>query len=140
VTVFIDTPILVYAHDIHEKQKALAAAAALTDLWANGTGALSTQVLQEFYKTATRKPRPAMSPAEARQVIVDYAEWAVVETTPQLIVSASVLEEQHKISFWDAMIVEAALLSGAVTLLTEDLQHGRCFGGLTVRNPFGGAG
>ncbi len=136
MTVFIDTNILVYAHDQRDEKKALTAIALLTQLWTDRTGALSTQVLQEFYSVATGKLRPPMSPGEARQVVADYAEWAVVETTPQLIVSATVLHEQHDVSFWDSLIVEAALLSGADTLLTEDLQDGRRFGGLTVRNPF----
>ena len=60
----------------------------------------------------------------------------MVETTTQLIVSASLLHEHHSFSFRDAMVVEAALLSGATTLLTEDLQDGRRIGGLTIRNPF----
>jgi predicted nucleic acid-binding protein len=81
-----------------------------------------------------------MTAVEARDVVAEYAEWRVVETTPQLIVSASLLHEEHQINFWDALIVEAALLSGADTLLTEDLQHGRRFGELTVHNPFLAAG
>jgi predicted nucleic acid-binding protein len=85
---------------------------------------------------ATGRLQPPMTPADARTVVADYAEWSVVETTPQLIVSASLLHEQHGMSFWDAMIVEAALLSGADTLFTEHLQHSRRFGGLTVSNPF----
>jgi len=136
MTVFVDTNVLVYAHDARDKAKAAAAIALLTELWADGAGAVSTQVLQEFYSVATGKLRPPMSPAEARQVVADYAEWAVVETTAQLILSATVLHERHEVSFWDALIVEAALLAGADTLLTEDLQHGQQFGALTVRNPF----
>jgi predicted nucleic acid-binding protein len=72
----------------------------------------------------------------ARRVVAYYAAWPVVETTPQLIVSASLLHERHGFAFWDAMVVEAALLSGATTLLSEDLQDGRHLGGLTIRNPF----
>lgn len=136
MTTFVDTNVLVYAHDERDPEKALTAITVLTDLWTEGTGALSTQVLQEFYSVATGKLKPAMSPAEARIVVADYAEWSVVETTPQLIVSASLLHESDDISFWDSMIVEAALLAGADTLLTEDLQDGRRFGDLTIRNPF----
>ena len=65
-----------------------------------------------------------------------YAGWPVVETTAQLILSASLLHDRHGFAFWDAMVVEAALLSGATTLLTEDMQDGRRLGGLTIRNPF----
>jgi predicted nucleic acid-binding protein len=136
MTVFVDTNVLVYAHDSEDRQKATAAIALLTELWSEGTGAVSTQVLQEFYNVATGKLCPTMSPAEARQVVADYAEWAVVETTPQLILSASFLHERDQVSFWDALIVEAALLAGAETLVTEDLQHGRRFGSVTVHNPF----
>jgi len=136
MTVFVDTNVLVYAHDSADLQKATAAIALLTELWAEGTGAVSTQVLQEFYSVATGKLRPPMSAAEARQVVADYAEWAVVETNPQLILSATFLHEYDQVSFGDALIVEAALLAGADTLLTEDLQDGRRFGELTVRNPF----
>ena len=136
VTTFVDTNVLIYAHDPGERHKSAAADAVLTRLWADGTGALSTQVLQEFYNVATGKLNPRLSPQRARTVVADYAEWTTVETTAQLIVSASVLHEEHKINFWDALIVEAALLSGADTLLTEDLQHGRRFGELTVHNPF----
>ncbi|WP_028925941.1 PIN domain-containing protein [Pseudonocardia acaciae] len=136
MTVFVDTNVLIYAHDPRERVKSATADTLLTELWQSGEGALSTQVLQEFYNVATTKLDPKLSPSTARTIVADYAEWAVVETTPQLIVSASILHEHDSVSFWDAMIVEAAMLAGAATLLTEDLQHGRRFGELTVRNPF----
>lgn len=136
MTIFVDTNVLVYAHDPRAARKAEIAQVDLTRLWMAGNGALSTQVLQEFYSVATGKLRPALHAARAREIVTNYTEWAVVETTPQLIVSASLLHERHSISFWDALIVEAALLAGADTLLTEDLQHGRQFGDLTVHNPF----
>ena len=77
-----------------------------------------------------------MSPAQVRQVVADYAEWAVVATTPQLILSASFPHERDQVGCWAALIVEAALLAGAETLVTEDLQRGRRFGSVTVHNPF----
>jgi predicted nucleic acid-binding protein len=107
----------------------------LDALWTSGWGVLSTQVLQEFYDSSTRKLK--MEPGVARRIVAEYAAWPVVETTAQLIVSASLLHERHRLAFWDAMVVEAALLSGATTLLTEDLQDGRRIGGLTISNPFG---
>jgi predicted nucleic acid-binding protein len=93
-------------------------------------------VLQEFYSVATRKLQPSLTPPQARQVVHDYSDWCRVDTDPLLIISASRLSEQHSISFWDALIVEAALRAGAVELLTEDLQDGHQFDHLTVRNPF----
>ncbi len=132
---FVDTNVLVYAHDASEVVRQPIARDALARLWAARTGTLSTQVLQEFYDAGTRKLK--LEPALARRVVALYAEWPVVETTAQLIVSASLLQERHGFAFWDAMVVEAALLSGATTLLSEDLQDGRRIGGLTVLNPFG---
>ncbi len=85
---------------------------------------------------ATRKLRPALTPPQARQVVHDYSDWCTVDSDPLLIISASELSEQHSINFWDALIVEAALRAGAVELVTEDLQNGRQFDYLTVRNPF----
>jgi predicted nucleic acid-binding protein len=135
---FVDTNLLVYAEDGREPHRRSIAAAILRELWASATGVLSTQVLQEFYNVATGNLK--LSPETARRIVAEYAEWPVVETTTQLIVSASLLHERHGFSFWDAMIVEAALVSGATTLLTEDLQHGQRIGGLTIRNPFRPAG
>jgi predicted nucleic acid-binding protein len=131
---FVDTNVLLYAQDRRDDRRRGIAQAVLDDLWTSGTGVLSTQVLQEFYNAGTRKLR--LEPALARQVVAFYIAWPVVETTVQMIVSASVLHERHSFSFWDAMVVEAALLSGATTLLSEDLQDGRRVGGLTIRNPF----
>jgi predicted nucleic acid-binding protein len=135
--VFVDTNVLVYAHDSAAGDRHAMARDLLRRLWADGTGALSTQVLQEFYAVATRKLKPPMARAEARQIVADYSEWCVVDTDPLLIVSASDLEERHTLSFWDALIVEAALRADAETLVSEDLQDGRVFVNLTVRNPFG---
>ena len=131
---FVDTNVLIYAEDGRERDRRDVAAGVLGDLWVSGLGVLSTQVLQEFYNAGTRKLK--MPPAVARRIVAQYSEWPVVETTTQLIVSASILHERHSFSFWDAMVVEAALLSGATTLLSEDLQDGRRIGGLTIRNPF----
>jgi predicted nucleic acid-binding protein len=135
---FVDTNVLVYAEDGRELDRRDLAARVLADLWTSGLGVLSTQVLKEFYDNATRKLK--MPPESARRIVAQYAEWPVVETTAQLIVSASLLHERHSFAFWDAMIVEAALLSGATTLLSEDLQDGRRIGDLTITNPFRPAG
>jgi predicted nucleic acid-binding protein len=68
--------------------------------------------------------------------VYDYSDWCRVDTDPLLIISASQLSERHSINFWDALIVEAALRASAAELVTEDLQDGRQFDQLTVRNPF----
>ena len=132
--VFVDTNILIYAHDPGAEQKRVIARKLLTELWKEQAGVLSTQVLIEFYHTATRKVK---IPREmARKVVAAYRQWCTSTTSPELLVSASLLEEKHQLSWWDSLIIQAALQSGADTLLSEDMQHGRSFGRLTVRNPF----
>jgi predicted nucleic acid-binding protein len=133
---FIDTNVLVYAHDRSETRKQPAAQALLDDLWRSRTGALSTQVLQEFYVVATRKFDPPMSRAAAREVVTLYGEWSVVQVDVALILAASKLDERHRLSFWDALIVEAASRSGAARLATEDMEAGRRIGGIRIENPF----
>jgi predicted nucleic acid-binding protein len=133
---FVDTNVLLYAQDKHDPDKYRVSRDLLEDLWTDGVGIVSTQVLQEFYSVATRKLRPPMTPSEARDVVVQYIDWCRIDTDPLLILSASHLAEEHTVNFWDALIVEAALRAGATELVTEDLQDGREFGALRVRNPF----
>jgi predicted nucleic acid-binding protein len=133
---FVDTNILVYAHDASESGKQPIAEALLRQLWRQGTGVLSTQVLQEFYVVATRKYDPPMSRDLARRLVAHYANWRVIGVDLPLIVSASELEEMHSLSFWDALVVEAARRAGATRLATEDMQDGREFGDLRIHDPF----
>ena len=135
-TTFVDTNVLVYAHDSTEPAKQRAARWGLEQLWEQRSGALSTQVLQEFYVVATRKMTRPMSPREAREIVDLYTAWHVVLIEPSLILTASELEERHELSFWDALILEAARVAGATTLLTEDLQEGALIEGITIQNPF----
>ena len=133
---FVDTNVLVYAHDRSESRRQAVAQALLGALWRNRTGILSTQVLQEFYVVVTRKSDPPMRRVAAREIVALYGEWPIVQLDVALILAASQLEERHGLSFWDALIVEAARCSGATVLLTEDLQSGREIGGVRIENPF----
>ncbi len=133
---FVDTNVLVYAHDRSEARKQELAQILLEGLWTDRAGALSTQVLQEFYVVATRKFDPPMSRRAARETVSLYAAWPLVSVDLALIVTASRLEERHTLSFWDALVVEAARRAGAARLVTEDLQHGRVIGGVRIENPF----
>jgi predicted nucleic acid-binding protein len=133
---FVDTNVLVYAHDRSEPARQSVAQAVLEQLWVDRTGVLSTQVLQELYVVATRKLDPPMRRAAARELVALYGEWPVVQVDVALVVSASELEERHTLSFWDALIVEAARRAGATRLLTENLQQGRRIGGVSIENPF----
>ena len=133
---FVDTNVLIYAHDSSHPGKQAVAQEILKRLWTDGTGTLSTQVLQEVYVVATKKQKLAMSHQEARDLVEAYSAWPTVMVEPALILTASRLAEEHQLSFWDALIVEAARVAGAATLMTEDLQHGRTFDGVQVENPF----
>lgn len=133
---FIDTNVLVYAHDASEAERHGVARAVLEQLWETDSGVLSTQVLQEFYSVVTRKLVPPMSPAEAREVVTLYSVWPVVRIEPAMILNASYLQERHGLSFWDALVVEAARVAGADRILTEDMQSGRTIDGVLIENPF----
>jgi predicted nucleic acid-binding protein len=134
--VFVDTNILIYAHDVDAGAKHGQAEGILRDLWTTRLGVLSTQVLQEFYVNATRKiPRP-LSKRIARTLVRAYSAWRVERIGPGEIQRASVLEEEHRLGFWDALIIVAASNGGAVRLLSEDLKPGQVIEGVRIENPF----
>lgn len=136
MTTFVDTNVLLYAHDASETEKQPVAQALLETLWADRSGVLSTQVLQEFYVVATRKLASPLGRGEAREIVDLYRLWPVVVIEPALILSASALEDEHQLSFWDALILEAARVGGADRLVTEDLGPGRIIAGVRIENPF----
>lgn len=133
---FVDSNILIYAHNASAGEKHRVAAALLRDLWETRDGCLSTQVLQEFYVNVTRKIRQPLSRAAAREVVSNYAVWVKEPITAATVTRASELEELTRLSFWDSLIVASAEAQGAKELLSEDLQHGQVIAGVRVRNPF----
>jgi predicted nucleic acid-binding protein len=135
---FVDSNILIYAHNADAGSKQQRAADQLTELWESGTGVMSTQVLQEFYVNVTRKIGMPLSASAAREVVRDYAVWIESPITAATIARASEIGEIWKISFWDAMILSAAEQSGAERLLTEDLNAGRKIVGIEIVSPFSG--
>ena len=134
--IFVDTNILVYAHDLDAGTKRETAKRWLTDLWENRRGILSTQVLQEFYITLTRKLAIPLSTAVAKKTLRSYLSWEVVVNDGPILLHAIDIEEANKISFWDALIVAAAYAKNSTMLLTEDLNHGQNIEGITIHNPF----
>ena len=133
--VFVDSNILIYAHDIDAGIKQQRAEQRLRELWASGNGRLSTQVLQEFFVNVTRKLATPVAKATAREVVATYGTWIQEPTTADTIVRAADLIELAQISFWDALIVAAAEQCGARHLWSEDLSAGRKIAGITVINP-----
>jgi predicted nucleic acid-binding protein len=109
---FVDTNVLIYAHDVDARTKHEIARAILRKLWSERTGALSPQVLQEFYVNVTRKIASPLSKPSARAVVDSYVVWCV-DTTPAEMAAAFRIEDEAAISFWDALIVAAARKAGA---------------------------
>ncbi len=132
---FIDTNVLIYAHDIDAAAKHDIAKRILKQLWSERAGALSTQVLQEFYVNATRKIPSPLSKKSARAIVSSYVIWCVdIHFGGNL--SAFRIEDEERIGFWDALIVAAALKAGADRILSEDLNNGQTISGVRIENPF----
>jgi predicted nucleic acid-binding protein len=136
---FVDTNVLIYAHDFKATEKNPIAIRVLRELWSEGTGAVSMQVLQEFYVNVTRKIPSPLPNQTARRLVSSYAIWCV-ETSPSEIEAAFRIEDEAKIGFWDALIVSSAIKSGATRLLSEDLNPGQRIAGIYVENPFANLG
>jgi predicted nucleic acid-binding protein len=132
---FVDTNVLLYAYDADAGSKHAAAATILQELWRDGAGVLSTQVLQEFYVNVTRKIAMPLPKPSARAVIDSYAVWCV-ETTAAELAAAFRIEDEAGLGFWDALIVAAARKAGASRLLSEDLNAGQTIAGVRIENPF----
>jgi predicted nucleic acid-binding protein len=133
---FVDTNILIYAYDLDAGAKHKQAAELIRSLWENRSGVLSTQVLQEFYVNVTQKIPKPVPLAAARGIIDAYRAWQVEVNTVATVLLASEYQERNRLSFWDSMIVAAAVQGGAAVLLTEDLNAGQLIEGVEVRNPF----
>jgi predicted nucleic acid-binding protein len=132
---FVDTNILMYAHDAsaglkHERAKAL-----VEELWRDRTGVVSTQVLQELSVNLRKKARRPLDAKATRDIVADYLTWQVVVNGGDSILEALDLEARFQLSFWDALVVQAAQASGAEILYSEDLSDGQTYGAVRVINP-----
>lgn len=132
---FVDTNILVYAHDRLAGPKHQRAQLLIDRLWESGGGVLSTQVLQELCVNLRRRITQPLPIAEVRQMIRDYATWDVVTNTAESVVQALDIEARYRTSFWDAMILQAAEAAGAAILYSEDLSRNQKYGSVQVINP-----
>jgi len=131
--IFVDTNILVYAHDRDAKEKHRIASEKLKDLWSRELlPSISVQVLQEFYVTLVK--RKVAIPV-ARDTVTNYLEWDVISNDRSLFLEGIELQERWKLSFWDALILTAAKRAKAAILWSEDLNPGQDFDGVLVVNP-----
>src|SRR5262245_12620763 len=133
---FVDANVFVYADDSSAGIKQARARQLIARLWISRLGCVSLQVLQEFFVAVTRKvPRP-LSSESAEERVRDLVRWTVFVPQTDDLLSAIALARQHRLSFWDAMVVESAAQLGCATLWSEDLQDGLRLRGVTIRNPF----
>lgn len=133
---FVDTNILIYAHDLSSGQKHTQARGLIQELWQSGEGCLSVQVLQEFYVNVTQRVAKPLALEVAAQIIADLSVWQIHRPGVEDVLDAIRLQDRYQISFWDAMIIASAVQLGCQTLWTEDLNSGRVYDRVTVLSPF----
>ncbi len=133
--VFIDSNILIYAHDADAGHKRDRAVEKLRELWESGTGRLSVQVLQEFYVNVTRKLSTPVSRSAAREVVSCYGAWVLEPTTSDTVVRAIDIAEMAQLRFWDALIVACAEEMQATHIYSENLNAGQTIAGIKIVNP-----
>jgi predicted nucleic acid-binding protein len=134
--VFVDTNVLVYAYDTSAGRKHAVARGIVEDLWRSGRGCLSTQVLQEFYVNVTRKLPKPLAMSDARQIVADLLKWDAVVIDGETIIEGIERAHRYQLSFWDGLIVAAAVAASADLLLSEDLGHGHDFIDVRAQDPF----
>lgn len=133
---FVDTNILVYAHDADAGEKYEIARDRVTQLWQDRSGVISVQILQELYVCLRRKLRAPLGTREAHDLIADYLTWPLIVNDGSLLLRATEIEQRFRLSFWDALVVQAAQDAHATVLWSEDMGHERQYGTVTVVNPF----
>jgi predicted nucleic acid-binding protein len=133
---FVDTNILVYFRDASEPEKQKISGEWLKTLWENQTGRISIQVLNEYYVTVTQKLKPGMTTSHARLDIESLMAWHPVTIDLTIIKNSWSIQDTCQFSWWDSLIVAAAIKANCSILLSEDLQHGQQIHDLTIINPF----
>jgi len=132
---FVDTNLLVYAYDSSAGKKWELSSAVISALWKHRTGIISTQVVQELFVALTQKVADPISPKKAKEIIADLLHWPLVVIDADNILRAVDVQITYRLSFWDSLILQAAISSGADFLLSEDLQHGQVIESVTIVNP-----
>jgi predicted nucleic acid-binding protein len=132
---FVDTNVLLYA--VSTARAEVRKSSRARELLDDADLGLSVQVLQEFYVQATRPTRAdRLSHRQAASLVESWLRFTVAETTIAVLQASLATADRHKLSYWDAAIIESARVLGCRTVLSEDLAHGRNYDGVTVLNPF----
>ena len=133
---FVDTNVLLYAHDDSAGTKRDQARTLLEQLWESRDGCLSVQVLQEFFVNVTRKIAKPLSVETAKEIVADLSHWHMHVPAADDVLGAIGIHQRAGISFWDSMIVHSAAEMGCTVLYSEDLNPGQDYSGVRVQNPF----
>lgn len=133
---FVDTNVVVYAHDLTAGDKRSRAREIMADLWETDDGCLSIQVLQETFVTLTGKVPQPLDIETAASVVADLGRWTVHSPDPEDVLAAIEIQQRSQLCFWDSMIVRSAGRLGCEVLYSEDLNPGQRYAGVTVHNPF----
>ncbi len=136
--VFFDSNTLIYAIDSSPEgsHKSAKSRRLIRDHIQNGSGVISVQVIQEFYVVATQKIALPLSSDQALEYLNYLSIMEIVKPDYEMVVTAVHIHKRFQISFWDAMIIQAAASARCDTILSEDLQDGFKINGLRVLNPF----
>lgn len=134
--VFVDTNILVYSRDKSEEAKQAIALQWLAVLWQQRSGRISVQTLNEFYVTVTQRLKPGLSRPEAQADIRNLLLWNPIPVDSTVMENAWLIQERHRFSWWDSLILSAAQIQDCTIVLSEDMQHEQQIGNMTIINPF----
>ena len=133
---FFDTNILVYAHDPRDPVKQARAVDLVADAMEGGTIVTSVQVLGEFFNTVTRRIPNPLSNEEAEEIVNLFSTLPVMGLDMALVQRAITTCRRYQVSYWDALIIAAAERAGCSGIISEDLNVGQTYHGVTVSNPF----
>jgi predicted nucleic acid-binding protein len=134
--VFVDTDVLVYAFDDSDSVRRAVAERVLIELMEKDRIRLSTQVLQEFYVAITERVGNPLSRSVALSITEELSAWPVVVVDYGLVRESILVSKDQRLSFWDSVALTSAVRSGAETLFSESLEHGRTLLGVRVLDPF----
>lgn len=134
--IFLDTNIIVYAHDSSSGDKHTAAREIMEYLWENNRGVISVQVLREYYVCVTKKILKPLTIKNAKVILEYLSTWDVIPNDKYLTLKAIDDQERHRFSFWDSLIIQAAVQAQACMLFSEDLPSGQVIENVKILNPF----
>ena len=134
--VFLDTNILVYAHDMADQDKREKSQSLIFECLRNHSGVISAQVLSEFLVTITQKIKQTISLEQAKKEIILLSTMETIDIDATLVIRAINIKERWQLSYWDSLIMAAAERAKCKIVYSEDMSDGQIYDTIEVRNPF----